>query len=70
MSIAKQCSTLGPATNGLEAETTTNVQNFAQMGSMALETLVVVMFYRSHEFGHADAAAVAVADIAGDRNQG
>jgi len=67
MSIANLGSSLGAATYGLVAEKTSFVQNFALMGSMALVTLVVVMFYRIHEFGHADAAVVAVADTTGDR---
>ena len=66
MSIANLGASLGSATYGLVAESTSFVQSFVLMGSMTLATLVVVLFYRSQAFGGASAPAVATTAVTGD----
>jgi predicted MFS family arabinose efflux permease len=57
MSIANLGASLGSEAYGRVADKTSFVQNFTLMGFMGLVTLIVVLFYRQHEYPGADVAA-------------
>ena len=54
MSIANLGASLGSEVYGRVADKTSFVQNFTLMGVMGLVTLIVVLFYRRHEYPGAD----------------
>ena len=59
MSIANLGASLGSEAYGRVADKTSFVQNFTLMGFMGLVTLIVVLFYRRHEYPGADVAVPA-----------